>query len=159
MSEYNPNPLTPDRSPDDSESQTAATYEEDEQAKGSRYYDEAAQLYLTHLQPPHSAGERLEPMTESWLDFESTYEGSFEGVTVFVDHCMRELGWLRALQIMSAQSGIPAGALRLDTGAVYNYLSRYFHIFCTSEKVLHVFTRPGVKPMVPDIAWRGGPSR
>lgn len=57
---------------------------------------------------------------------------------------------------MTTQMGIPVGALRLDYSAVYDYLSRYFHIFDTPEGILHVFTRDGIKPMAADITRRGG---
>jgi len=159
MSEYHPHPPVPDHSPENNSTVSPEGWEQEEQAKSARYYDEASRLYLAHLQNPDSGADRIEPMTEAWLDFESTYEGSFEDETAFVDHCMQELGWLRALQVLSTECGIPAGSLRLDYPTVYHYLSRYYRIFCTTEQVLHVFTRPGIKPMAPDLTPRGGATR
>lgn len=155
MSEFTPHPSTPAHSPEDKET-AAAAYEEEEQAKGARYYDEAAQLYLSHLQAPENAVERLVPMTESWLDFEASYAGSFEGRLAFVEHVADELGWFQTIHKMTTHMGIPLSAVRLDHAAIYDYLSRYFHIFNTPEGVLHVFTRDGIKPMAADIAWKGG---
>lgn len=130
---------------------------EDERAKAARYCDEAATLYRAHLQSTEHAAEPLEPLTESWLDFETSYAGSFEGRLAFVEHVADELGWFQIIHKMTTHMGIPLAAVRLDPAAIYDYLSRYFHIFNTPEGVLHVFTRDGIKPMAPDITWRGGP--
>lgn len=129
---------------------------EDERAKAARYYDEAATLYRAHLQSVEHKAEPLEPLTESWLDFETSYAGSFEGRLAFVEHVADELGWFQIIHKMTTHTGIPLAAVGLDHAAIYDYLSRYFHIFDTPEGVLHVFTRGGIKPMAADIAWRGG---
>ena len=134
------------------------TPEEEYHAKSARYRQEALRLYLTIIQENADAAsaERLTPFTEPWLDFETSYEGSFESRVEFVDHLMEELGWFRILHKMATHMGIPAGALRLDYADVYDYFSRYFQIFRTDEEVLHVFARRGVKPMAPDLTPRGG---
>lgn len=147
MNEHNYPAPQPDQTPD----------EEDRRTKAARYYDEAATLYRTHLQSTERAAEPLEPLTESGLDFETSYAGSFEGRLAFVEHVADELGWFQIIRKMSTHMGIPLAAVRLDHAAIYDYLSRYFHILDTPEGVLHVFTRDGIKPMAPDIAWRGGP--
>ncbi|WP_026530187.1 hypothetical protein [Haematomicrobium sanguinis] len=130
--------------------------EKDERAKAARYCDEAATLYRTHLQSVEHAAEALEPFTESWLDFETRYAGSFEGRLAFVEHVAHELGWFQTIHTMTTHMGIPLAAVRLDHAAIYDYLSRYFHIFDTPEGMLHVFTRDGIKPMTADISWKGG---
>lgn len=148
MSEHNDPAPCPEESPGN----------EDERTKAARYYDEAATLYRAHLQSVEHQAEPLEPLTKSWLDFETSYEGSFESRIDFVDHVMDDLGWFRILHQIATQMGIPAGALRLDYADVYAYFSRYFRIFDTPEGVLHVFTRDGIKPMAADIASREGRS-
>lgn len=146
MNEHNYPAPPPDQTPG----------EEDERAKAARYYDEAATLYRTHLQSAEHATEPLEPLTESWLDFETSYAGSFEGRLAFVEHVAHELGWFQTIHTMTTHMGIPLAAVRLDHAAIYDYLSRYFHIFDTPEGVLHVFTRDGIKPMAADISCKGG---
>lgn len=163
MSEHNYPASRPEESPGDDEARepetpTFVTPEEEEQAKSQRYRQEAFRLYFTKVQENADAAsaERLTPFTEPWLDFETSYEGSFESKIDFVDHVMDDLGWFRILHKTATQLGIPAGALRLDYADVYDYFSRYFQIFHTDEEVLHVFGRRGVKPMAPDLTPRGG---
>lgn len=146
MNEFNYPAPPPDQTPG----------EEDERAKAARYYDEAATLYRTHLQSAERAAERLDPLTESWLDFETSYAGSFEGRLAFVEHVADEFGWFQTIRTMITHMGIPLTAVRLDHAAIYDYLSRNFHIFNTPEGVLHVFIRDGIKPMAADMTWKGG---
>lgn len=147
MSEHTRPAPQPEQSPDE---------QEDEHTKAARYCGEAAMLYRAHLQSTEHAAEPLEPLTESWLDFETSYAGSFEGRLAFVEHVADELGWFQIIHKMTTHMGIPLAAVRLDPAAIYDYLSRYFHIFNTPEGVLHVFTRDGIKPMAADISWKGG---
>lgn len=160
MSEHNYPAPHPEESPGDDEIGTVDAPtpddQEDEQARGARYYDEAARIYLANRQDPEGGPERLEPITELWLAFETAYAGSFEGRLAFVEHVADELGWFRIIHKIANQMGIPIGTLRIDYAAAYDYLARYFHIYRTPNDVLHVFARPGIKPMAPDIAWRGG---
>lgn len=134
------------------------TPEEEYRAKSARYRQEALRLYFTnvHENADAASAKRLTPFTEPWLDFETSYEGSFESRAEFVDHLMEELGWFRILHKMATRIGIPDGALRLDYADVYDYFSRYFHVFRTDEEVLHVFARRGIRPMAPDLTTRGG---
>jgi len=162
MSEHNYPAPRPEESPGDDEARGPETPfltpEDEYHAKSLRYRQEALQLYFMDVQEnaDTASAERLTPFTESWLAFETSYEGSFESKIDFVDHVMDDLGWFRILHKMATQMGIPAGALRLDYADVYDYFSRYFQIFHTDEEVLHVFARRGVKPMAPDLTPRRG---
>lgn len=163
MSEHNYPAPHPEETPSEHkarkpEPSSFITPEEEYRLKSARYRKEALRFYFTNVQENADAAdaERLTPFTEPWLDFETSYEGSFESRTEFVDHVMSDLGWFRILHKMATHMGLPAGALRLDYADVYEYFSRYFHIFHTDEGVLHVFARKGVKPMAPDLTPRGG---
>ena len=150
-----------DKSANEPDQPIFITPEEAERAKSSRYREEAVQLYFANIQqdPEVTAAKDLKPLTESWLSFETSYAGSFESMIEFVDQTIDDLGWFRIIHKMATQMGIPAGALRLDYADVYDYICRYFQVFSTDEGVLHVFTRPGIKPMAPDATSRGGAAR
>lgn len=123
---------------------------ETEQERAARYYKEAARLYLDNLWPDaHTEGTQGEADEEARISFETAYAGSYDDEAAFMQHMVRRLGWRQVLDEAIARGGIPPTVLAWSVREINVYLSRYFHILHGDTDALHVFTKPGIRPLAP----------
>lgn len=123
---------------------------ETEQERAARYYKEAARLYLDELwQGGNTENTRDEASEEARVSFETAYAGSYDDDDAFVQHMANRLGWYQVLDEAIARGGIPPAVLAWNGREIYKYISRYFHILHGDTDALHVFTKPGIRPLAP----------
>lgn len=121
-------------------------------ARAEQHFREAAQLYAAQL----ALDDAHDPTaTELRLAFETAYLGSYDEPHDFVVDTIDRLGWREAISHISLHAGIPEGAVSLNLPRLYAYLSRYYRILEGTGTAIHVFSKPGVGPLLAELPQGG----